>query len=193
PLSPGSGRKIIMNNQIFSFFFNLAHKSPNFDWLVVFFADVFPYIVIMLTGLFLVINYKILPSKNPFKEFINKWKIFGLVFFSVFLSLIADQILKVLIHTPRPFLSLPKVHSLFIETGFAFPSGHATIFSALAFSIFFLNKKVGYFFMFFALLIGLARIIAGVHFPVDILGGFILGGGVAYLVKYIFAYFLKNV
>jgi len=37
--------------------------------------------------------------------------------------------------------------------------------------------------MFFAFLIGIARIIAGVHFPIDILGGFILGAGIAYLIK----------
>ena len=37
--------------------------------------------------------------------------------------------------------------------------------------------------MFFALLIGVARIIAGVHFPIDILGGFIIGFIVAYFIK----------
>ena len=31
--------------------------------------------------------------------------------------------------------------------------------------------------------LGLARIIAGVHFPIDILGGFIIGALVAYFVK----------
>jgi len=46
--------------------------------------------------------------------------------------------------------------------------------------------------MFFALLIGIARIIAGVHFPVDILGGFILGILTAYLVKYFHQKLLKN-
>jgi membrane-associated phospholipid phosphatase len=35
--------------------------------------------------------------------------------------------------------------------------------------------------MFFALLIGVARVIAGVHFPIDILGGFCIGFLVAYL------------
>ncbi len=40
-------------------------------------------------------------------------------------------------------------------------------------------------FIFFAFIIGLARIIAGVHFPIDILGGFLFGG--------LIAYFLKNV
>ena len=33
--------------------------------------------------------------------------------------------------------------------------------------------------MFFALIIGIARIMAGVHFPIDILGGFVLGSLIA--------------
>ena len=72
---------------------------------------------------------------------------------------------------------------LFSESGYAFPSGHATFFMALAFALFFNHKKAGYVFILFALLIGIARIIAGVHFPVDILGGFILGFFIAFFVK----------
>ncbi len=182
-----------MNNNIFFFFYNLAHHFAFFDKLVVFIADIFPYLVILSSGLFLAIYLKISFSKNIFKDLLNKWREISFVFCSVVFATVFDQILKFLIHTPRPFLALPNVQALFSETGFAFPSGHATFFSALAFSIFFLNKKAGYVFMFFALLIGLARIIAGVHFPIDILGGFILGIGTAYLVKSIFAYFFKNV
>jgi undecaprenyl-diphosphatase len=56
----------------------------------------------------------------------------------------------------------------------------------IAFAIFLTHKKAGYWFMFFALLIGLARIIVGVHFPIDILGGFILGALIAYLVRFVY-------
>jgi len=187
----------MINNQIFFFFYNLAHQSAFFDKLVVFIADTFPYIVILLAGLFLIFylpaqaGFKISVSKNILKDLINKWREFSLVFFSVVLATLTALVLKHSIHTLRPFLSLPNVHALFSETGYAFPSGHATAFSALAFSIFFINKKVGYAFMFFALLIGLARITAGVHFPVDILGGFILGGGMAYFVKFILKKFFN--
>ena len=81
------------------------------------------------------------------------------------------------------------VQTLFLETGYAFPSGHTAVAAAIAFAIFFINKKIGYLFMSFALLIGLARIVAGVHFPVDILGGVVLGGGVSWFV----AFFLKKI
>jgi undecaprenyl-diphosphatase len=159
-----------MNNQIFYFFYNLAHRSQALDQAIIFFAVYFPFLVAALALLFLIFYH-------------YKWKEIIIVFFSGIVAYVCAYILKFLFHTLRPFLALPDVHALFFESGYAFPSGHATFFTALAFLIYFYNKKAGYTFMFFALIIGLARITAGVHFPVDILGGFILGGLVAYFVK----------
>ncbi len=178
-----------MNNTIFYFFYNLAHQSNLFDQIVVFFSVYFLYLVIFFAFLFLLLYHKVLPSQNPIREFLNKWKEFILLCVSGGLAWGIAKILKVLIHAPRPFDLFSQVHSLFIETGYAFPSGHTMVASAIAFALFFTDKKVGLRFMIFALIIGLARITAGVHFPIDILGGFILGGGVSYLV----AYFAKNV
>ena len=167
-----------MNDSIFFFFYNLAHQSVFFDKLIIFFADTFPYIVVFLVFLFLVFY------KKNFKETI-------LVFFSSALAWFLAYILKILFHTQRPFDIFPTITSLIPETGYAFPSRHATFFMALAFALFFNHKKVGlpaqagYIFIFSALLIGIARIVAGVHFPIDILGGFLLG--------FLVAYFLKNV
>jgi undecaprenyl-diphosphatase len=177
-----------MNNQIFYFFYNLSHRSAFLDNIIIFFADTFPYIVVMLAGLFLLFHHEIAQAEDPFRVFWEKKREFIKVLGASFLAYFISVILKILFHTSRPFLALPGVSSLFIEAGYAFPSGHASFFSALAFSIFFMHKKAGYVFMTFALLIGLARIVAGVHFPGDILGGFVLGGAVAYLV----AYFVKK-
>jgi len=176
----------MLNNQIFFFFYNLAHKSEFFDKFIIFTAHTFPYIVIFLAGLFLLFHHDILTSKNPFKIFLQKWKEIVLVFFSGIFAWCIAQIIKFLVHTPRPFLEFQNVSSLIHKTDFSFPSGHATFYMALAFAIFFSHKKIGYVFMFFALLIGIARIIAGVHFPIDILGGFILGILTAYLVRFLY-------
>ncbi|KKQ28280.1 MAG: Phosphoesterase PA-phosphatase related protein [Parcubacteria group bacterium GW2011_GWB1_37_13] len=172
-----------MNQIIFNFFYNLTHQSAFFDKIIVFFAAYFIYIVIILAFLFLLFHHKIFLSQNPVKELMEKWREFFLVCVSGGLAWGLAKILKILIHTQRPFDIFPQVQSLFVETGYAFPSGHTAVASAVAFALFFTNKKVGYVFMFFALLIGFARIIAGVHFPIDILGGFILGALIAYFVK----------
>ena len=172
-----------MNNIIFFFLYNLAHSSNTFDQVVIFIGNIFPYIVIFLAFLFLVFHHEVLFADNPLKAFIQKWKEITLVFFSGIFAWFLAYVLKLIFQTNRPFDIFSQVHSLFPETGHAFPSGHATFFMALAFSIFFNHKKAGYVFILFALLIGLARVIAGVHFPVDILGGFILGFAIAFFLK----------
>jgi undecaprenyl-diphosphatase len=172
-----------MNNQIFFFFYNFAHQSKIFDGIIIFFAVYFPYLVIILAGLFLLFHHEVFKAENPFQVFLQKKKEILWAFFAGILAYIFASILKIFIHVPRPYDIFPAVHSLFPETGFSFPSGHATFFMALAVSIFFSHKKAGYIFMFFAFLIGVARIIGGVHFPFDILGGFILGTVVAFFVK----------
>lgn len=172
-----------MNNAIFFFFYNLAHHSVITDKIIIFFAVYFPYLVIILAGIFILFHHEVFKADNPFQVFLQKKKEILLAFFAGILAYILASILKIFIHIPRPYDAFNTVHSLFPETGYSFPSGHATFFMALAVSIFFYHKKVGYIFMFFALLIGIARIMGGVHFPIDILGGFILGAMVAFFMK----------
>ena len=165
-----------MNNTIFFFFYNLAHQSNFIDSIITSFAVYFIYLVIISAVLF-----SFFYSKS--------WCDLFLVVFSGGIVWILAKLLKILIHTPRPFDVFDHVQTLFLETGYAFPSGHTAVAAAIAFAIFFINKKIGYLFMSFALLIGLARIVAGGHFPVDILGGVVLGGGVSWFV----AFFLKKI
>ncbi len=169
-----------MNEKIFYLFYNLAHQSSVIDWGIVFLADIFPYVVVMLAGLFILFHHEIFRAENPFRVFLYKKKEMFFVAFSLSFATFASYILKVSFHTPRPFDALPGVVSLFPESGFAFPSMHSAFFMALAVAIFLMHKKAGYVFMIFALLIGLSRIASGVHFPIDILGGFVLGAVISY-------------
>ncbi len=175
-----------MNNSIFFFFYNLAHQSKFFDTLVFFFAEVFPYIIIFLAIVFLYFHRENLHAKTPLEELSRKLKEGVLVLLSAILAWCASQILKFAFHIERPFVTLNEVTALFAESGYAFPSGHATFFMALAFAIFLIHRTIGSWFIVAAIFIGLARIIAGVHYPVDILGGFVLGIMVAYFARFIY-------
>jgi undecaprenyl-diphosphatase len=90
-------------------------------------------------------------------------------------------------HRPRPFLALHIPH-LLTETSYSFPSGHTIFLFALATGIWFVNKKQSYVLFVLALLVGLARVAAGVHYPSDIAGGIILGVLTAVLVVRLIAY-----
>ena len=62
----------------------------------------------------------------------------------------------------------------------SFPSGHALFFFAIGYMIYLYDKKWGYFFLFLAILMGVARVMVGMHYPLDILGGAIIGMLVAF-------------
>lgn len=181
-----------MNEVIFFFFYNFAHDPKFIDAKINFLAVYFIYVVIALAFLFLSRRF-IQNFKQESLGLFYKLREFILVFTSAGLAWGLAKILKILIHTDRPFEVFKEIEPLFRETGYAFPSGHSAVAAAIAFALFFINKKTGYVFMFFALIIGIARIVAGVHFPIDILGGFALGATVSYLVAYSIAYFRKNV
>ena len=171
-------------SSIFLFFNNFANQSPFLDKVIVFIANPFSYLVILLATLFLLAHHEVMFAKNPFQALKKKWKEIVLVFFSGALAWCLAQVLKLLIASPRPFTKFSEVESLFTSDSYAFPSGHATFFMAIAFAIFFSHKKMGYVFMLFAFLIGLARVISGIHFPIDILGGFALGAIIATLIRF---------
>ena len=62
--------------------------------------------------------------------------------------------------------------------GPSFPSSHATVYSALAFSFLFAAncRAVGCALLVLASLVSIARVVVGVHYPLDIAAGMAIGG-----------------
>lgn len=65
----------------------------------------------------------------------------------------------------------------------SFPSGHTLIAFALAFGIFWLDKRRGSAFLIGAFAVGLSRVIVGVHYPSDVLAGIIIAFVLSLAVK----------
>jgi len=92
------------------------------------------------------------------------------------------EMIKSLIPTLRPFeINGISPLTLTMPTGAAFPSGHSSVAFALASAVWMHNKKIGLVFVLGALGVGLGRILGNVHFPLDVLGGVVLGILVAYV------------
>ena len=51
----------------------------------------------------------------------------------------------------------------------SFPSDHATAALAIAFGVFFVSRRAGWFFLAFAALVSASRVLAGMHYPTDVL------------------------
>lgn len=104
--------------------------------------------------------------------------------FSVLISFFLANLVKYFFPTVRPFiLNGLDIDVIIPPTGAAFPSEHTTTAFALAITIFLHDRKVGWWYLAAALLIGLARVIANVHYPIDIIGGALLGTLVAVVIE----------
>lgn len=156
-----------MNDLIFYFFNRLSGQSPVEDWLTVFFAEYFAYILVVL--LIALLYFWKTPRHEKARELI-------LALAALVLARgILTEIIRFFYHHPRPFVALQSVHLLFIETSWSFPSGHAAFFFALSTILYFYHRRLGITFFILSTAMGIARIMAGVHYPFDILGGAIVG------------------
>lgn len=112
---------------------------------------------------------------TPFEHLSRRAFDIGTVFVSAVSAYAASVVLKGYFRIGRPEALHFDFHALFSLSDYGFPSGHASFFSAMAVALFFIHRRAGIFASLLALTIGAARIFAGVHTPLDILGGYILG------------------
>lgn len=145
--------------------------------LIYFCAVILPYFLAGgLVGYFLV-------AKNK----ISAWRLISLSFLGAILAWFLTSLFKHNFPSPRPFEILVNVKPLFAESfGDSFPSGHATFLGALAIGVWLQNKKLGLVFIIGALLIAVARVLAYVHWPIDVIVGLLFGALVAILVRLIY-------
>ena len=158
--------------QIFYFLNSLAGKSPLLDGIIVFFATYLAYILIIIFVAFVFF------SAYARREKLELLLLVGIS--TVVARFGVAELIRFFYHRPRPFVAHPQIHNLFTDSSWSFPSGHASFFFALATAVYFYNKKWGIGFFIATIFITLGRVIAGVHYPLDIIAGAIIGSTVAY-------------
>src|SRR3989344_767268 len=151
---------------------DLAGHNVWLDWFMIFAAD--------KMGYFLIVSIFVLFWKRSyFKRLI-------LVSFgsAIIARFVFVGLMRYFLYSPRPFLVLDNVNQLMNhEIESSFPSGHATFYFAMAMGVYLYNKKAGWFYFILVGFLGFARVFVSVHWPLDILGGAILGVGTAILFK----------
>ncbi len=150
-------------------------KSHIFDIAVIFVAKYLIGIIALVVILSLMSDF-VREGRRQF--LLNLNTVIGTI---IAVTLITGCI-RAIYHHSRPLLALGTPHILF-EGSYSFPSMHTILVFGTATAVYFYNRPLAYIIYALGILIGIARIIAGVHYPFDILGGIILGVGAGLIIE----------
>lgn len=152
---------------LFYWIHSLAGRSTLLDAVIVFFATYLIYVVIV--GMVCLVAHAWYMRKRE--------KSLGYLVAlaaAVAARFVVASGIRISYERPRPFLALGISH-LLTDSAYSFPSGHTIFMFALATVTYRYNKTLSWLLAATGLLIGLARVAGGVHYPSDILGGIVLG------------------
>ncbi len=161
---------MLLNQSIFLFINDFAYQYPFLDVVGIWFAGIVPFfLLVILAYIYVRHGHKYQERRMVLLSLLSG----GFVYFIV-------KTLIVLVYPyPRPYIFFPTLEPLVIQSvaeGYqSFPSAHTMFFFAISTMVFIYNKRLGIFFLVISSLMGIARIFVGVHWPLDIFAGIIVG------------------
>lgn len=177
---------VLLDTKLF-FYINHGYKSDFLDTVMVTLSsNIFWGLIFLLFVLYSVVRKNKKMQKLLFATAIT----LGCV------DLFTYRVLKLNIERPRPCITYKgEVHLLQRYcSGYAgFPSNHASNSMAVAvFLLLALKKKVARYGILTSVLVGYSRVYIGVHYPFDVLAGFLVGGLLGAAIYYIFSRFAPS-
>lgn len=156
----------------------IAGRSVTVDAVFIFGAKGLIYLMAALLVAYVAVSWKT-------THFEGRVENFACACVAAVMGFIGEQLIGFLWFRPRPFVALSGVVKLIERSALdkSFPSGHATVAFALAFSVFMRNKRWGWPLLVLAACVSVSRVVVGVHYPSDILGGAVLGYLAAWAAK----------
>lgn len=145
----------------------LAGHSNTLDTIMILISKTTPYILMIIT---LTIYFLGLFKGN------DKLKLTAVnTVIKTFVAIIISQVIGQIIPLSRPFVNNENIKLLYPhEANASFPSDHSLGCMSIAFGLSRYNSKFNKLYIGLAILTGFSRIYVGHHYPLDVLGGFII-------------------
>lgn len=166
-----------MNTQLLLFINGLAGKNGFLDSFMIFTATYLVVIVFLMAVVYIgLLIYE------------RMWRPVLYFFGTLVVSFLLLQLASMLALDRRPFMDHALTQLVAHAPGNSFPSDHTTVTAAIAMGLLLFTrfKKIGYVTLALAVLIGFSRIFVGIHYPLDIAGGLLVGvagGSIVWLAK----------
>jgi undecaprenyl-diphosphatase len=155
-----------MNLEIFRLINNLAYKNNVLDKIMIIFSKYIPYGFMAILALVFILG---ITNKN-----LQYRKVAVSTFIITVINLIIVFLIGNIYYVDRPFVH-NKVNLLFPHVEDAsFPSDHATGTMSIALGLSKYNKSISTILTILSLIVGFSRVYVGHHFPLDVIGAYIL-------------------
>lgn len=174
-------------------FFAINQLTAEYEWFktAAYFCARFLVVVFIIVLIWLLVakpRQELIGKDRSSKFSLNRnQKAVLLSLITLALAFLIDILITLIFPRPRPFITYPEATKhldLWVDAS-SFPSSHALSVFAIAASLWWSGfKKLGPILFLLAILVGIARVASGVHYPSDILAGALIGIFCAWLVHY---------
>ncbi|AGX43857.1 undecaprenyl-diphosphatase [Clostridium saccharobutylicum] len=162
-----------MNIEFFRLINNLANKNSILDKIMIFFSKDALYIFIAALAIVFILGA--IQKKSDYR------KIAVSTFILTSINLISSFLIGNIYYVDRPFVN-NKVNLLYPHVKDAsFPSDHSIGTMSIALGLTRYNKVISFLLTVLSVMVGFSRVYVGHHYPMDVIGAYIIAFGVSYV------------